>query len=121
LIESWDDSEWQLTEKPGVLDLGETALVPDLIFQHAQGAKVYLEMLGYWTPRYLQDRLLALERSKLTNYLYVAVEELRCSREAPAALPANVIVCKTVLKAKDVAQRLARLTYQSTTDPSSAS
>ena len=110
LIESWADGEWQLAENQAVLDLGETALVPDLIFQHAQGEKVYLEMLGYWTPRYLQDRLLALERSKLTNYLFVAVEELRCSREVPASLPANVIVCKTVLKAKDVAQRLARLT-----------
>jgi uncharacterized protein len=109
LIESWDAPEWRLAENQAVLDLGETALVPDLVFQHAQGPQVYLEMLGYWTPRYLQDRLLALERSKLTNYLYVAVEELRCSREAPTALPPNVIVCKTVLKAKEVAQRLARL------------
>jgi predicted nuclease of restriction endonuclease-like RecB superfamily len=70
---------------------------------------VHLEMLGYWTPRYLQDRLLALERSKLTNYLFVAVEELRCSRDAPATLPPNVIVCKTALKAKEVAQWLSRL------------
>jgi uncharacterized protein len=109
LVESWDNQEWQLAENQAVLDLGETALVPDLVFQHAQGAQVHLEMLGYWTPRYLQDRLLVLERGKLTNYLFVVVEELRCSREAPTALPPNVIVCKTTLKAKEVSQRLTRL------------
>ncbi len=111
LVQDWPSfgSEWSLTVNQAVLDLGETALVPDLVFTHPQLGTVHLEMLGYWTPRYLQDRLLVLERGKVANYLFVVVEELRCSREGPPSLPPHVLVCKTALKAKEVAKVLANL------------
>lgn len=108
LIQDWPNTggEWALAVNQAVLDLGETALVPDLVFTHLQLGTAYLEMLGYWTPRHLQDKLLVLERGKVANYLLIVVEELRCSREGPTSLPANVLVCKTALKAKEVAKVL---------------
>ena len=112
LVQDWPGlgGEWTLSSNPSVLDLGETALVPDLEFKHPQLGTAYLEMLGYWTPRYLQDRLLVLERGKVANYLLVVVEELRCSREGPASLPPQVLTCKTTLKAKEVLKRLEQIT-----------
>ena len=64
--------------------------------------RVNLEMLGYWTPRYLQDRLLVIERAALTNYLFIASDELCCSREELPTLAAIVWVCKSSLKVKDL-------------------
>ncbi|MBI1761048.1 MAG: DUF790 family protein [Acidobacteria bacterium] len=115
LVQDWPavGSEWSLTVNQAVLDLGETALVPDLEFKHPQLGTASLEMLGYWTPRHLQDKLLVLARGKVTNYLLIVVEELRCSREGPASLPPNVIVCKTALKAKEIAKALAGISSPS--------
>lgn len=112
LVQDWSTtgSNWSLAVNQSVLDLGETALVPDLEFKHPQLGTVHLEMLGYWTPRHLQDKLLVLERGKVANYLLVVVEELRCSRESPPSLPQHVLVCKTALKAKEVAKVLDRIT-----------
>jgi uncharacterized protein len=112
LVQDWAalGGEWSVSFNQAVLNFGETALVPDLVFQHPAHGAVHLELLGFWTPRFLKDRLLMLERGQVSRYLLVVVEELRCSREAPAALPPHVIVCKTALKAKEVLRVLDRLT-----------
>ncbi len=110
LAAGWDaqESEWELRQSHEVLDLGEAAFVPDLVFIEG-GRKVYLELLGYWTPRYLSDRLKEFERGRFGNFLLAASEEMRCSRDAPAQLPPNVIVVKKTLTAKDVQRGLERL------------
>ena len=106
----WRNAEWQLADNHEILPVADTALVPDLVFTHSSGTRVELEMLGYWTPRYVQDRLLVIERAALTNYLFIASDELRCSREELTNLSANVLVCKTTLKVKDLEQRLTQMT-----------
>lgn len=105
----WRNAEWQLADNHEILPVADTALVPDLVFAHSSGARINLEILGYWTPRYLQDRLLILERAKLTNYLFIASDELRCSREELINPSPYVLVCKTSLKPKDLEQRLAQM------------
>ena len=92
-----------------VIDLGETAFVPDLAFVHPNGKKVYLELLGYWTPRYLNDRLQDFARGGFSDYLLAVSEEQRCSRDAPAQLPASVLVFKSSLNAKAVHLALLRI------------
>lgn len=111
LLEGWSatGSEWELRACREVLDLGETAFVPDLVLVHPNGRKIYLELPGYWTPRYLNDRLKEFERSRFSDFLIAVSEELRCSREAPAQLPASVLVFKSSLNAKAVHLALLRL------------
>ncbi len=105
----WRHAEWQMADNHEILPVADTALVPDVIFTHSSDVRVNLEMLGYWTPRYLQDRLLVLERAALTNYLFIAADELRCSREELTTQSPNVLVCKTSLKPKDLEQRLSQM------------
>jgi predicted nuclease of restriction endonuclease-like RecB superfamily len=104
LKSSWakSPSDWQLAESREVIDLGESAFVPDFLLTNSAGKLVYLEVLGFWTPRYLNERLEAFKRGHFENFILVLSEELRGSRDAPVALPANVLVCKTSLSAKDV-------------------
>lgn len=111
IMESWDatGSEWRLRADHEVIDLGETAFVPDLAFVHPNGKKVYLELLGYWTPRYLNDRLQDFTRGGFGDYLLAVSEEQRCSRDAPAQLPPNVLLIKKTLTARDLNRALERL------------
>lgn len=100
-------SQWQATMSHEVLDLDGTAFVPDLVLEVADGRKVFVEVFGFWTPRYLQDRLAEFERSDFTNFVLLVSEELLGSRDAPTSLPPNVVSYKT---SPDVRAVLAAIT-----------
>jgi uncharacterized protein len=106
--------EWQAQPNQEVIDLGESAFVPDLVFIREGDEPVYLELLGYWTPRSLNERLKEFTRAGFKNYSIAASEEMRCSRDAPAQLPPNVIIYKKTLNARELQARLSRLaeTYE---------
>jgi predicted nuclease of restriction endonuclease-like RecB superfamily len=91
------EGEWKLEASSEVIDLGESAFIPDYILRHADGRKVYLEMLGFWTPEHLKARLKEFEQSGLKNFIIAAWDELRGSREPPARVPPNVILFKRSL------------------------
>jgi predicted nuclease of restriction endonuclease-like RecB superfamily len=104
------EGEWYAQPSQEVIDLGENAFVPDLVFTRDGDGPIYLELLGYWTPRSLNERLKEFERAGFGNYAIAASEEMRCSRDAPSQLPPNVIVYKKSLNARELQARLARLT-----------
>jgi len=88
-------SEWQALVSTEVIDLGGTAFVPDVVLEAADGRKVFVELFGFWTPRYLQDRLAEFERGGFRNFVFLVSEELCGSRELPTSLPPNVVSYKT--------------------------
>jgi hypothetical protein len=99
LLEGWQkfDSLWTLEASSEVIDLGATAFVPDFALRHADGQTVYLEILGFWTPEHLAERLREFEHAGLRNFLLAAWEELRGSREPFVKESANVVVFKRTL------------------------
>jgi hypothetical protein len=46
--------------------------------------------------------LAEFKRGRFEDFLLVVAEELLGARERPASLPANVLLCKTTVNAKDV-------------------
>src|SRR6201990_782958 len=45
---------WSLEQSGEVIDLGESAFIPDFVLRNAEtGARVFLEVLGFWTPEHL--------------------------------------------------------------------
>lgn len=116
LAARWADGggEWTLEASREVIDLGESAFVPDYVFRDAAGRSVYLEALGFWTPRHLAERLKVLAERGLRNFIIVATDELRGSREPPAELPSNVITYKTALDPKVVKLALERIVSDET-------
>lgn len=99
LLESWQkfDSAWTLEASSEVIDLGETAFVPDFALRHADGQLVHLEILGFWTPEHLTERLREFEHGGVKNFLLAAWEELRGSREPFVKESVNVVVFKRTL------------------------
>ncbi|HKP13511.1 MAG TPA: DUF790 family protein [Blastocatellia bacterium] len=99
LLAAWAKSEsaWEIRPGKEVIDLGACAFVPDFVIRHADGREFYLELLGFWTPRHLDERVAEFARAGFTRYLLAVSDELRGSRDKALSLPANVVAYKSAL------------------------
>jgi hypothetical protein len=100
LVRDWAkfDSDWTLEPNREVVSAGRTAFVPDFVLKRDDGVKVFLEILGFWTPNSLQKRLQEFETANFNNLLVAAWEELRGSRDEPTFAPGNLILFKSKLE-----------------------
>jgi predicted nuclease of restriction endonuclease-like RecB superfamily len=86
---------WVLEASSEVVDLGDSAFIPDFVLRHNEtGARVFLEVLGFWTPEHLRERLLEFDHAGLTNFILAAWDELRGSRDPLTNVPPHTIVFK---------------------------
>lgn len=90
-------ASWQLQENREVVDLGRTAFIPDFVLVSPGNEKVYLDVLGFWTPKSLQKRLEEFETANFKKFIIAAWQELRGSREEAAFTSENIIFFKTKL------------------------
>jgi uncharacterized protein len=72
------DTGWRLKREPEPIIAGQHVLIPDFSFER-EGAKLYMEIVGYWTTEYLQRKIEKLKKTK--EHIIVAVDEnLACDR-----------------------------------------
>lgn len=100
LQKNWEklESNWSLKESKKVIDLGKTAFIPELVLSGENGEKVYLDILGFWTPKSLQKKLAEFEAAKFTKFIIAASNELCGSREEVLWEKPNVIFYKTKIE-----------------------
>lgn len=100
LKRDWEKSatEWQLQKNKEVLDLGKTAFIPDFVLISPENKKIYLDVLGFWTPKSLKKRLEEFESANFKSFIIAAWAELRGSREEPTFSSENVLFFKSSLK-----------------------
>lgn len=95
---------WRLHREGAVLDVGEgRLLVPDFVFRHRDGTEVVLEILGYWTPEYLKDKLHRLAGVEGVNLVVAVPRRLALGT---AQLPATVLPFSRRLLLRDLLPRL---------------
>jgi predicted nuclease of restriction endonuclease-like RecB superfamily len=102
-----DTGDWELEPGASILPLPpKTALVPDFAFRNvATGEKVHLEILGFWSERYLVERVALLrEAAKRGHRILIATpESLSTSPETlSTATQGEFIPFKNRLDAKSV-------------------
>ena len=95
--------EWALEQSGEVIDLGDSAFMPDFVLRRDDGARVFLELLGFWTPEHLRERLLEFDHARIKNFILAAWDELRGSRDPLTNVPPNTIVFKRSLDPSVVA------------------
>jgi predicted nuclease of restriction endonuclease-like RecB superfamily len=63
---------WTVQREPAVLQAGEYAFIPDFSLER-NGARIYVEIIGFWTPEYLRHKIqkLNLLREKESMILLV--------------------------------------------------
>ena len=100
LKKAWEKSsvDWKLQENKEVVDLGKTAFVPDFVLISPDKKKIYLDVLGFWTPKSLQKRLEEFRTANYKKFILAAWQELRGSREEPTFTSENIVFFKTKLE-----------------------
>jgi predicted nuclease of restriction endonuclease-like RecB superfamily len=79
---------WRLIREGVILHEGQTTFVPDFVFRNADGREAFMEIVGFWTPEYLEKKrqtLRLFQRHRIL--LAVAKQFLRKDQ----ALPRGVI------------------------------
>lgn len=111
LKKDWEksSSNWKLEENKEVLDLGKTAFVPDFVLISPDNEKVYLDVLGFWTPKSLQKRLEEFRAADFKDYILAAWAELRGSREEPLWESENVVFFKSKLEPRTLEETANKL------------
>jgi uncharacterized protein len=94
---------WRLRREGMVLEVGGALLVPDFVFRHQDGTEVAMEIVGYWTPEYLADKLGKLAFARGVN-LIVAVPRHLAIRAG--TLPATVLPFSRRILLRDLLPRL---------------
>lgn len=89
---------WKIKENNKVIDLGKTAFIPDSVLTSPDKKEIYLEVLGFWTPKSLQKRLAEFEAANYKNFILCASNELRGSREEFFGTSENLILYKTKIE-----------------------
>lgn len=105
---------WRVAVAQTVLQLPGVGLcVPDLVFERP-GARVYLEVMGYWSRDAVWRRVELVQAGLREPILFALSERLRVSEQAlPADLPAALYVYKGTISPRVVAERLAELSARS--------
>jgi predicted nuclease of restriction endonuclease-like RecB superfamily len=95
---------WTLVREGEVLHSGQKVFVPDFVFRHEDGRTVLMEIIGFWTPEYLDAKLATLRTFGRHSIMLAVSDSLRQQLRESAQ---NVIPFKSALKVKDVLARLA--------------
>jgi len=90
---------WRLIREGDILCEHQATFVPDFTFRHDDGTEVFLEIVGFWTPEYLEEKRRTLRRFQRHRILLaVPAGSLR----EDAVIADNVVVYKTALKIEPV-------------------
>ncbi len=106
------DSPWEVSPSEAILSLpGAGLCVPDLEFVHRTGgARVYLEVLGFWSRDAVWQRLELARAGLPCPVVFAASKRLRVSEEAvPPDAHAALYVYGSTMNARAVLERVEAL------------
>jgi predicted nuclease of restriction endonuclease-like RecB superfamily len=100
------DLDWTLTREPEPLAAGEHVVIPDFAFdwKHS-GFRVFFEIMGFWTPEYVEKKLSRFGDLEDVAFL-VAVDESLGVGEAVESLTDGAIPYRGSVRVKDVRNAL---------------
>jgi uncharacterized protein len=105
-----DTHGWRMERETEILHQGQTVFFPDFVFIHEDGRKAMMEVIGFWTPEYLEHKRHVIET--FTNKrLFLAVQQSiaepwTASASKPEPVPLRTIVYKTVIPVASVLEVL---------------
>ncbi len=96
-------TQWMLKREGEVIDLGGKVFIPDFTFTHQDGRKASLEIVGFWTPEYLEKKLEKLRTAGRADLIVAVNQTLNCS---PDGFSGPVIFFKYALQPSAVLEKL---------------
>ncbi|WP_423751562.1 DUF790 family protein [Salinirarus marinus] len=94
--------DWDLVREPEPLEAGTTVMIPDFAFDYRYADfRIYFEIMGFWTPEYVESKLQKLDDVE-DEELLVAVDESLGVGEDVAARDHRAIPYSNAVRVKDV-------------------
>ncbi len=110
LVSKWQSSPvdgWTLHRECDLLVHHQKIFLPDFQFVHASGKKIHLEIVGYWTPEYIEAKLKTLHQFAHEPIWIVAQSDRQHElSRLPASMLKSIFFYKTKISLKDLAERL---------------
>lgn len=106
---TWGESPrngWRLVREGEILFKDQKVFVPDFLFVHQSGQRVLMEVVGFWTPEYLQAKRATLEMFSEHQILLAISNSIQWPDDALHQNEALVFRYKTSIKVSDVLDRL---------------
>ena len=97
---------WRLVREGEVLHSGQKVFIPDFAFRHDDGRQVLMEVIGFWTPEYLEAKLATLRAFGRQPLLLAVAHPL--TRRLPD-ISGEIVVFKSMLKVDDVLAMLRKM------------
>ncbi|HKQ69026.1 MAG TPA: DUF790 family protein [Polyangiaceae bacterium] len=72
------DAGWELRRETIAVQVGSGSFFPDFTLERGAD-RVYIEIIGFYTPEYLASKLEALRKARLTNVVVCIDESLSCA------------------------------------------
>jgi hypothetical protein len=102
------DLDWDLVREPEPLAVGARVMIPDFAFDYRfADCRVFFEIMGYWTPSYVEKKLGQLADVEDVEMI-VAVDESLGVGEAVEARDHRAITYSGSVRVKDVVDALRR-------------
>ena len=102
------DLDWELVREPEPLEAGASVAIPDFAFDYEYADfRVYFEIMGFWTPEYVEKKLGQLDAIADVELL-VAVDEDLGVGEQIEARDHRAIPYSGTVRVKDVRDALRR-------------
>nr|WP_254714842.1 DUF790 family protein [Natranaeroarchaeum aerophilus] len=110
------DLDWELVREPEPLAAGASVMIPDFAFDYRfADFRVFFEIMGFWTPEYVETKLSKLDTVEDVELL-VAVDESLGAGEAIEARDHRAIQYSGTVRIKDVRDALRRYEADLETD-----
>jgi len=106
LAQKWEraNTDWELIREDDVLDLGAEVMLPDFAIEHPDGQRVLFEIVGFWTPEYLDEKLAKIRKADRDNLILAVSERLDCSSEDFEGIDDRVLWFKSGIHVYDVVE-----------------
>jgi predicted nuclease of restriction endonuclease-like RecB superfamily len=106
LADKWEraTTEWELVRENDVLDLGAEVMLPDFAIEHPDGRRAILEIVGFWTPEYLSEKLAKIRAADAANLVVAVSERLDCSADDFEGMDDRVLWFKSGIHVYDLVE-----------------
>jgi predicted nuclease of restriction endonuclease-like RecB superfamily len=87
---------WKLGREQEVLVLGGTVMIPDFQLVHSldKERKILIELVGYWSPNYLRNKVAKVRSANCPYLLLLVYEDLNVTREAFGEVSSEIVFFK---------------------------
>lgn len=86
-------------------------MIPDFLLVHTQDEtrRILVELVGYWSPRYLQTKIAKVKAANCPNLLLLVYEDLKVTREDFQGAEGDILFFKQKPVIKDVMEAVEQL------------